>query len=291
MVASMTGFGTAESAVGTRRARVEIRTVNHRFFNLAARLPAELSAHEAAVRELLRGRFDRGHVSVSAQWIDETPAPLAAIDIDRAIAVKAALGELAERLGMPGVVTFEQVLRFPDVIGTRRNDGPGPIEWDEVAPAFAAAAELCHEARSVEGAVLAKEIEGRLAAIELGAAEVESLLPGRLDRELTRLRQSVGDLLGGSAAPEERLAQEIALLADRADVTEELVRLRAHVNAARTVLASGGPVGKRLGFLAQEMAREVNTIGSKANDAAIAHLVVGMKGELEKVREQLENLE
>ncbi len=291
VVASMTGFGTAESAVGTRRARVEIRTVNHRFFNLAARLPSELSAHEAAVRELLRSRFDRGHVSVSVQWVDETAAPMAAINIDRAEAVKVALSELAVRLGMPGAVSLEQVLRFPDVVSTRRDEGPGPVEWSEVAAAFEAAADLCHEARASEGAVLALEIEGRLAAIESGAEQVAELLPARLDRELTRLRRSVTGLLGGAAAPEERLAQEIALMADRADVTEELVRLRAHVEAARAALRDGGPVGKRLGFLAQELGREVNTIGSKANDAAIAHLVVAMKGELEKVREQLENLE
>ncbi|MEO8478618.1 MAG: YicC/YloC family endoribonuclease [Gemmatimonadota bacterium] len=291
VVASMTGFGTAESPVGTRRARVEIRTVNHRFFNLAARLPSELSAHEAAVRELLRSRFDRGHVSVSVQWVDETAAPMAAINVERAEAVKAALSELADRLGMSGTVSLEHVLRFPDVVSARREEGSGPVEWSEVAPAFEAAADLCQAARKTEGTVLAGEIEGRLAAIETGAAGVAALLPARLGRELGRLRQSVTELLGGAAAPEERLAQEIALMADRADVTEELVRLRAHVEAARAALRDGGPVGKRLGFLAQELGREVNTIGSKANDAAIAHLVVAMKGELEKVREQLENLE
>lgn len=287
----MTGFGTAESAVGTRRARVEIRTVNHRFFNLAARLPSELSAHEAAVRELLRSRFDRGHVSVSVQWVDETAAPMAAINIERAEAVKTSLGELAARLGMSGTVTLEQVLRFPDVVSSRRDEGLGAVEWGEIASAFEAAADLCQEARRTEGRVLAGEIEGRLAAIERGAGEVAALLPARLERELTRLRQSVKELLGGASVPEERLAQEIALMADRADITEELVRLRAHIEAARAALRDGGPVGKQLGFLAQELGREVNTVGSKANDAVIAHLVVGMKGELEKVREQLENLE
>lgn len=291
MVASMTGFGVAEHAVGLRRARVEIRSVNHRFFNLAARLPSELAAHEGAMRELLRARFDRGHVTVSVQWIDEATSPLAGINVERAVAVEAALGQLADRLGMTGQVSLEQILRFPEVVTSRRDDTSSSVEWSEIAPAFELASDLCRDSRVREGAVLAAEIDARLTSIERETEAVEALLPKRLERELVRLRQAVKLLLDGAAVPEERLAVEIALLADRADVTEELVRLRAHLAAARDALQESGPVGKRLGFLAQELGREINTLGSKANDASIAHRVVTMKGELEKVREQLENVE
>lgn len=287
---SMTGFGTAEGAVGTRRLRVEIRTVNHRFFNLAPRLPGDLTAHEAALRDLLRRSFDRGHVAVTLTYVDDDRARLG-IDPERAAEVKADLEALRNRLGMGGEVTLELLLRFPNLLDAGRDRQAESVGWDEVAPIVEAAAAECVVARAREGAVLCEEIAARLAAVGAAATVVEGLLPGRLERELGRLRAAVAAIAGDVAVSEDRLAQEVAVLADRADITEELVRLRAHVAAAEAALRDGQPVGKRLGFLAQELGREVNTIGSKANDAEIAHLVVAMKGELEKVREQLENLE
>jgi uncharacterized protein (TIGR00255 family) len=287
---SMTGFGVAERTVGRRRARVEIRTVNHRFFNLAARLPSEWQAHEAAVRELMREAFDRGHVAVSVQWIDEGAVGGPGLNLERAVAAQAAIAELRDRLGLAGEVTLDQVLRFPEVIGARRAEAEPAVEWEAVRPAIEAAVAACQVTRTGEGAVLAAEIVSRLAAIADHADEVERLLPERLERELSRLRQAVASLAGEAALPADRLAAEVALFADRVDVTEELVRLRAHVAAARDTVTAGGSMGKRLGFLAQELGREVNTIGSKANDAAIAQHVVAMKSELEKVREQVENL-
>ncbi|HVH08965.1 MAG TPA: DUF1732 domain-containing protein, partial [Gemmatimonadales bacterium] len=145
--------------------------------------------------------------------------------------------------------------------------------------------------RAREGAELARELGGRLDALAAGADQVERRAPERLGAELARLKKAVGELAAGIAVDPGRLATEVALLADRVDVTEELVRLRTHLVACRAALAEDGAVGKRLGFLAQELLREVNTIGAKANDAAITEAVIAMKGELEKFREQLENLE
>jgi uncharacterized protein (TIGR00255 family) len=145
--------------------------------------------------------------------------------------------------------------------------------------------------RRREGEVLTHELVHRLELLEAGGEAVARAAPERLIRERDRLRATVAELLDGRPLDDARLAQEIALLADRLDVTEEIVRFRAHIAAARAALASDKPVGKQLGFLAQELGREVNTMGSKANDPAIAQQVIGMKGELEKVREQLENLE
>lgn len=284
----MTGFGSAEGDVGGRRARVDVRTVNHRFHHASIRLPADLGGLEAEVREALKQRIDRGHVTMSVTWVD-APSLGVRIDWDRAAEAATVLRSMRERLALGGEITAEQVLRFPDVLGSERE--AAAVEWAALAPVVVAALDECLEARRREGAALGSEIADRLGAIAEGARRVAALAPERLARETGRLRENVRTLADGVQVEPARLAQEIAILADRLDVTEELVRLAAHVTAAREALGADRPVGKQLGFLAQELGREVNTIGSKANDAAIAHEVIAMKGELEKVREQLENLE
>jgi uncharacterized protein (TIGR00255 family) len=286
----MTGFGAAEDAVGVRRLRVEIRTVNHRHFNLAARLPSEFAAVEGEVREALRQHFDRGHVAVSARWTEDAQVVLG-VDWTRAEAVVATLREVRDRFALAGDVTVEMVARQADVLGGRRDGDGEPLPWSALAPVVQAAALDCREARRREGDVLADEIRHRLEAVRGAADRVAVLAPERLLRERDRMHANVVALLDGVAADGQRIAQEIAVLADRMDITEELVRLCAHLDACQEALASDQAVGKRLGFLAQELGREVNTIGSKANDVAIALEVVTMKGELEKIREQLENLE
>lgn len=289
MALSMTGFGAAEGDVAGRRARVEIRTVNHRFFNLAARLPGELAGAEAELREALRREFERGHINVQVRWVDDLPA-MAGIDTERAGAVVAALRGLQERFGLGGEVTVELVARQADVFGLRRGDEQA-VPWTALAGVVSAAAAECRVARQREGAALADELVQRLQALEAASARIADQAPQRLVRERERLAANVRQLLDGRNCDESRLAAELAIAADRLDITEELVRFRAHLAAARQALESERPVGKQLGFLAQELGREVNTMGSKANDASIAQEVVAMKGELEKVREQLENLE
>lgn len=285
----MTGFGTAEGDVGERRLRVEVRSVNHRHLLVTLRLPADLTAHEAAVREAVKAGFDRGHVTVAAEWVAEVRRPEQRIDWEQAGAAVEALRTMRERFALAGEVTVDAVLRFPDVLGSGR--AVSPVDWPPVGALLLGAIEECRAARRREGGALAAELSGRLGAIEHHAASVAERLPARLARETERLRAAVRELAGGIDLDPVRLAQEVALLADRLDVTEELVRLRAHLHAGREALATDQPVGKQLGFLAQEIGREVNTVGSKANDATIAHEVIAMKGELEKVREQLENLE
>lgn len=285
----MTGFGAAEGEVEGRRLRVEVRSVNHRHLHLTVRLPADLVEHESGVREAIKQGFDRGHVTVAAEWVGDTVRAAGRIDWEQAAGAVEALRELRERFHLGGDVTVDQVLRFPDVLGNGRTDAA--VSWDGVAAVLLSARDECLAARRREGAALASELADRLASIERHAAAVTAALPERLDREAARLKAAVRELAGGIDVDPARLAQEIAILADRLDVTEELVRLRAHLAAGRESLAADRPVGKQLGFLAQEIGREVNTVGSKANDAAIAHEVIAMKGELEKVREQLENLE
>lgn len=287
----MTGFGAAEGPVAGGRLRLEIRTVNHRYFNLAVRLPAELAALEGELRERLRREFDRGHLAVQARWV-EYPAQDAEIrvDLERARALVARLRELQSALSLPGEISLDLVARQPEVFGANGKETP-EVGWSEVEPVVAQAAAECRAMRRKEGDVLAGDLRHRLDLLEAGAQAVAARAPERIVRERDRLRASVKELLDGRAVDEQRLAQELAFLADKLDITEELVRFRAHVAAARDALAADRPAGKQLGFLAQELGREVNTMGAKANDAEITQRVIAMKGELEKFREQLENLE
>jgi uncharacterized protein (TIGR00255 family) len=287
----MTGFGAAEGSIAGRRLRVEIRTVNHRYFNLSAKLPNDLTIFEGELRERLRRDFDRGHLSVQARWTESIDGETSfTVDLDRARTVTARLREMQALLGLGGEVTVELVARQPDVLSCAAN-GTGEVAWSEVEPVVAQAGAECRAMRAREGQALTVELGHRLDLMEQGARAIAARGPERLTRERDRLRAAVAELLDGRTVNEERLAQELAFLADKLDITEELVRFRAHMAAARQALAADKPVGKQLGFLAQELGREVNTMGAKAGDAEIAQLVIAMKGELEKFREQLENLE
>jgi uncharacterized protein (TIGR00255 family) len=289
---SMTGFGAAEGPVGGRRLRVEIRTVNHRYFNLSAKLPSDLALLEVELRERLRRDFDRGHVTVQARWTEslDTDAGFG-IDLDRARLIATRLREMQSVLGLGGEITVDLVARQPEVLSYATNGSTAEVGWPEVEPVVAQAGRECRTMRAREGDALATELHRRLHLLEQAASQIAAHAPERLVKERDRLRAAVAQLLDGRAVNEERLAQELAFLADKLDITEELVRFDAHLTAAREALAADSPVGKRLGFVAQELGREVNTMGSKAGDAAIAQLVIAMKGELEKFREQLENLE
>ncbi|MGH7521460.1 MAG: YicC/YloC family endoribonuclease [Gemmatimonadales bacterium] len=294
MPRSMTGFGSAEDRVLSGRLRVDIRTVNHRYFNPQLKLPADLAGVEIELRERLRQLLVRGHVAVTARWV-ESPAPERGVMVDlaRAKQVLAAAQQLKKKLKLKGTVDLAFVARHPDVL-TATNGGSGndqPVQWADVQAVVERAARDVVAMREKEGQALALELTARLAALESAAHTVEQQAPARLQAEHERLKQAVAELTASATVDEQRLALEIALLADRLDITEELVRFRAHVAAARAALASDQAVGKQLGFLAQELLREVNTMGSKANDARITQTVIAMKGDLEKFREQLENLE
>ena len=299
----MTGFGSADGAVVDGRVRVEIRTVNHRYFNPQFKLPSELAGVEGQLRDRLRQLLDRGHVALSVRWLEPPSSESAiAVDLTRARQVVAAAKELKKQLKLKGEVDLAFVARQPDVItlqgdggsggrGGGGSAGSGAAVWSDLERVVERAAQEVLAMRAREGRALAAELAQRLEALESGARVVEERAPARLVAEHERLKKAVSELAAGAQVDQQRLAVEIALMADRVDITEELVRLRTHLAACRETLAGEGAVGRRLGFLAQELLREVNTIGSKANDAAITQTVIAMKGELEKLREQLENLE
>jgi len=288
----MTGFGSAEDRVLRGRLRIEIRTVNHRYFNPQLKLPGDLAGVEIEMRERLRQLLERGHVAVTARWV-EGPGPEreVTIDLTRAKQVVAAAQQLKKKLKLKGNVDLAFVARQPDVLTATNGTSEQPVQWADVQPIVERAARDVVAMREREGQALASELKGRLDALEAASQTIETQAPARLKAEHERLKQAVAELTAQTNVDEQRLALEIALLADRVDITEELVRFRSHVSAARAALRSDQAVGKQLGFLAQELLREVNTMGSKANDARITQTVIAMKGDLEKFREQLENLE
>lgn len=286
----MTGFGAAEGKVAGGRLRIEIRTVNHRYFNPQLKLPYDLAGVEGELRERLRALLERGHVAVSARWVEQPEAQAAVmLDLDRAKQVVKALRELKKRLKLKGDPDLAFVARHPDVL-TYSGDG-AVMTWADVQPVAERAAAEVLAMREREGRALTADLTARLDALEAGAKVIAARAPDRVTHELARLQKQVSELAGGVQVDPQRLAVEVALLADRVDIAEELVRFQTHLAAVRSALAGSGAVGKQLGFLAQELLREINTMGSKANDAAITQAVIGMKGELERFREQLENLE
>jgi uncharacterized protein (TIGR00255 family) len=285
----MTGFGAADGLVGGSRVSVELRTVNHRFFSPSIKLPGELSRWEPEVREALRRRISRGHVTVAARI--ERSATSSVIDETRFAGYVTMLRDLRDRHGLDGPIDVATVLRMPDVLAAPSDDANGTAA--ELTLIVEAAIESLDQSRGEEGGRLARYLLERVSVVEAALARIAARAPERVVAQRDRLRESVRVLTEGVAVDETRIAQEIAILADRLDVQEELQRFGSHIVAFRAALEQGGtdPVGKRLGFLLQEMLREANTTGSKANDAAMLLDVVSIKEELERIREQVENLE
>jgi uncharacterized protein (TIGR00255 family) len=289
----MTGFGAAEGRVGALRVSVELRTVNHRFFSPSVKLPSALARFEGDVRELLRQHVARGHVTLSAR-ADRDPEVRggAVVDEQRFAGYVAQLRDLAARHGLADTLDVATVLRLPDVV---RADAAEEVEGTsaELLSIVEQAAGMLTTTRAEEGARLVRVLLERIDAVEEAYHRIAARAPIRLAEQRERLRTNVRELAEGVAVDEQRLAQELAFLADRLDVSEEIDRFRMHVAAFRAALTDGStePVGKRLGFLLQEMLREANTTGSKANDAPMLHDVVVVKEELERIREQVENVE
>ena len=289
----MTGFGSADGAVGGGRVSVEVRSVNHRYFSPSIKLPTVLARWETDVREALRRKVSRGHVTLGARFEREGEEDASPIDESRFAAYVTQLRALQERHDLDRALDVGTVLRMHDVFsGAAREELPAEAGAELVAIVDRAVDALL-QMRGEEGQRLATYLEERLGIIEGALDRIAVRAPERVIEQRDRLRAAVLELTAGVDVDEHRLAQEIALLADRLDVAEELSRFRGHITAFRAALAApqSDGVGKRLGFLLQEMLREANTTGSKGNDGAIVADVLVIKEELERIREQVENLE
>ncbi len=287
----MTGFGVADGPVSGGRLKVEILTVNHRHFNLQLKMGSEFSKLEPDAKRWLRSKIERGNVSVGVRWIEE-PARSSNVkaDVDRARQIVQSAKELKDALELQGEVDLSFVARQQDVLSVVNSDDLN-LDSTELERVFDTAIRGVVEMRSREGQALEEALTRVLIAIRQRLESVMARAPERLVSERARLKKSVAQLLEGAAVDGNRLEQEIAFIADRLDITEEMVRLGAHLAACKSAVEGDEACGRRLGFLAQEMLREINTIGSKANDTEIAGLVIEMKEDLEKFREQVGNVE
>ncbi len=291
MISSMTGFGSAEGKVGAVGVSVEIRTVNHRFFNPSIKLPAAFGKWEGDVRELLRQRIARGHVALTAR-VERDAARGAGINEQRFAEYVTLLRDLQTRHGLSDVLDAGTILSLPEVVDTQGEDKEtGNV--GELTTIVEEAVSALRRMRQEEGGRLAGFLLERVQLIEDAVRRIRERAPVRLGEQVTRMRKAVKELASAANVDQQRLAQEVAILADKLDISEELDRFDSHIGSFRqSVRASGeDPVGKRLGFLLQEMVREANTTGSKASDAAILADVVMIKEELERIREQVENIE
>jgi uncharacterized protein (TIGR00255 family) len=292
VVASMTGFGRGE-ARGTRITLVaEARSLNHRFFETSVKLPRGLAGSEPDLRRLVQGRIARGRVDVTVT-LRRTAAAAPSVRTDVVLGLAYARGAraLGEAAGLPAEVSVADLLRLPGVVTVEEaeeEDGEAAILLKTAATE--ALDELCRM-RQTEGAALARDLGSHLDALGAWVRAVEGLLPLALARIQTRLRDRVQAILGETLADPGRLAQEVATWAARSDVAEELARLASHLAQFRALLAAGGPVGRQLDFLTQELHREVNTIASKADDAELVARVLEARTLVERVREQVQNVE
>jgi uncharacterized protein (TIGR00255 family) len=291
LIASMTGYGRAEVRGARLAVTVEARSLNHRFLEIAVKVPRSLSAHEAELRQLVQGRVSRGRVDVSVAT-RRIAGSASAVRTDAALAAEYVRGAraLAAALGLGGELPLADLLRLPGVVTVEEVDDDGEARLLAKEAAGQALDELVRM-RQAEGAALAADLGGHLGAMEAWAAGLEASLPGVLSRIQERLRGRILALLAEVPADPGRITQEAAMLAARSDVAEEVARLTSHCRQVRALLATGGPAGRQLDFLAQEMHREVNTIASKADDGEMVARVLEARTVVERLREQAQNVE
>jgi uncharacterized protein (TIGR00255 family) len=297
MIRSMTGFGEAQRDLDAGHLRVTVKTVNHRHFNAHFRTPHGFDRFEADMVTWLKALFARGHINVGIT-LDREPARrdegLPELDMDRARQVAALLRTLKKELRLQGPVELRSILEVGGILRVPETQGTDPeMEPSELRAVLEEAARGALDMREKEGRRLEEDLKRGLKVMEENLASIEDRAPLRLVAEKERLQAAIRELSEQDEVDEDRLAREIAYLADRWDINEELVRFRAHIQAFREALEVGdqGPVGKRLGFLVQEMHREANTVASKGNDLKIGHASVSVREEIERLREQLENVE
>lgn len=294
MIRSMTGYGRAEGSVGGRRLAVEVKAVNHRFLNFFTKLPADLQRFESEILTLVKAHLQRGQVNVFATW-DGGRGEGAAVTVNVQAAIQAAeaLRRMMQKVGILDELRLEHLLAIPAVTSGGSDALDPEALWRECGPIFEAALADLDGLRVREGADLGADMAGRLAAIGEAVGQVEALRPEVVEEYRSRLTRRIEEVLQEVPADvaRDRLALEVAVFADRSDVAEEVVRLRSHLEKFAEFLAEGGVMGRKLDFLLQEMNRETNTIGSKASSAEISRLVVEIKSDLEKIREQVQNVE
>ena len=292
MIKSMTGYGRAREMLNKRDITVEVRSVNNRYLDCTVKMPRMYGFAEDAVKQHVQKAISRGKVDVFIT-VDASAADVAKVTVNRELAAQyaAALGELAEVCGTEPHVTPETLSRFPDVLTVTKADEDLETVSADLCAVLDEALQAYNAMRAVEGAKLAEDIGNRLTYIENYTSQVEKRSPETVAEYRAKLTARMQEVLQSTTIDEQRILTEAAIYADKVAVDEETVRLRSHIAQLRTMLKSDQPVGRKLDFLIQEVNRECNTIGSKCSDLTIAQDVVNMKAEVEKIREQIQNIE
>jgi uncharacterized protein (TIGR00255 family) len=292
MLKSMTGFGRGEGETSLGRILIESRSVNHRYCEITIRLPRRLAPFEARIKEMIRSQVSRGKIDVSVKLdsAGEEKFQLA-VDLNVASQYYKALQSLKEALGLKDDITLELVAAGRDVITAKEEVGEIEPYWLEVAPILQRSYQDMDNMKGLEGESLRKDLEERLEQITHQFEAIKLQYPSRVEACQVRLRERLRALLDGPEVDASRFQQEVAFLAERTDITEEVVRAESHLAQFLVLLKGKEPVGRKMDFLLQEMNREANTISSKANDAEISQRVVEIKSGLEKIREQVQNIE
>lgn len=291
--ASMTSFGRGDETDGTTGWTVEIKTVNHKFSDIRIKIPRQLNSLEEKIRKEVTRYFSRGHVDVII-----TPTGLNTdakeFHVNKTLARQyyKCLLQLKREMAIPTSANDLTLLaNYPDVIKTIEQQVDVDQIWSSLQTVILQALNICQDMREREGVSLKKDLLERIHSIHDTVNRIEARVPDLVTQKKTALQERITKLLANSEISPERFDQEVALLADKLDVTEEIVRLRSHINQFQHFLDLNEPVGRRLDFLLQEFLREINTTASKISDASIAHLTVELKNEVEKIREQVQNLE
>lgn len=292
MISSMTGYGRAQDKIGPRDITVEIKSVNHRFFEFSARTPRNCGYLEEKLKSYLQSRVSRGKVEVNVTiQMTEGDATEVELNRDLAGAYVQTLRQAGTALHLRDDLTLTSLTRFSDIFNIRRAPDNEEEVWDAVRAVMDEALERFVAMRATEGKRLLEDMLFRLEEIERLVGEVERRSPQTVAAYRERLTAKIQEVLADRQIDETRIITEAAIFADRVAVDEETVRLRSHISQFREILDNGGAVGRKLDFLVQELNREANTIGSKAQDASVARIVVDIKSNIEKIREQIQNLE
>jgi uncharacterized protein (TIGR00255 family) len=293
MIISMTGFGRGEAAENGLNATVEIKTLNSRFLDVSIRLPQQLQQKELELKELFQKSIKRGKLNVSVNITQQDNAePKIQVDTDKVKSYKRILSEVQEAAGISEPITIKNIISFGDVFISEEEDEQAiEAKWDLVLKATQNAIDKLMEMRNQEGGQLKNDLLSRVSSIEESVTQILAITEGRADEVRKKLHERIRQLVEDENLDEERLELEVAILADKMDITEETVRLAAHLKFFIEAIEQPEPAGRRLNFLTQEINRELNTIGSKANDSGIAHHVVRAKEMLEQIREQVQNVE
>lgn len=292
MVLSMTGYGRAGALLHGRDIKVELRSVNARFFEYSSRIPRSCAFLEDKLKKLVASKVSRGKVELNLSIQTVTAADtVVTVNWQLAQGYRAALNAMSERMELKNDVTAGMLARFPDVLTQTAAPTDEEELWQDVQSVAEQAVEAFVAMRATEGEKLKEDVENRLNVIEQLVAQIEQNSAGRVQAYSDKLYARLQELLADRNIDEARLVTEAAIFADKTAIDEETVRLHSHVAQYREILALNEPIGRKLDFLTQELNRESNTIGSKCQDVAITRLVVELKSEIEKIREQIQNIE